>query len=138
MIEQPITIIKWRDAVTSAKDLWSATDAAITTDDPHTHKGTLFEPEAAAYQMSDVVCQAIAAFLSAREWTPEAQRSRGVPRFTVKDFRTRCIDLRSWRGFRTDGDKGFLCWRTLRSGKELERRDSSWMHVSLFEFWSAM
>lgn len=70
MIEHPVPIIKWRDAVTSARDLWSVTDAAITTDEPETHNGTLSEPEQASYQLSDLVCQAVAAFLGARVGRP--------------------------------------------------------------------
>lgn len=131
MIQNPIEIVKWRDAVISARDLWSNADAAITTAGQENHRGTLFEPEPASYTLPDSVCLVVAGFLNARDWTSEAQRSRAVPKYTIRDIRTRCANLRSWRGFRTNGDKGFLCWRTMKSGKELERRDSSWAAVSI-------
>lgn len=100
-------------------------------EDANKSSGTLFEKDMVWQSIPTEVLQALGSFFSAREWTPEAQQTRTVAKYKHTEVISNSTNVTTYKVYRTNKDRGAQCWRTDNSRKESERRDTSWVFVSL-------
>ncbi|KAJ9094083.1 hypothetical protein QFC21_006184 [Naganishia friedmannii] len=110
-IDHPEAVARWRHIVTGFKDLWSDSaegeEMNTFSEGAPEGLGTLFEQEVVSSPgPSKHVCAAVGAFLSAREWSPAAQRSGNVSKYSWRQIMKPDLNMCSWKGYRTSGARG--------------------------------
>ena len=118
MLRNPDPIVHWRDSVTGYVDRWSENANDMPDEDMNEDSGTLFEKDKMLVTIPNDAIQALGAFFSAREWTPEAQRTRTVKKYRNAEVITNSTNVTSYKAYRTNKDRGSQCWRTDNSRKE--------------------